>query len=182
MKIYTKTGDQGKTSLYGGERVSKDSVEIDAVGVLDEVSSWLGVIVATSDKSNKIDVKTLQREQHNIFIVSSYIAMIKDAKLRNTYILSDKVVQTLEKEIDNWQNSLKPLKQFILPGGSELASEMFLARTVVRRAERIIIKLNEKYLINQKILKYLNRLSDWMFVLARYQNKQSNVSDILWEK
>jgi len=178
MQIYTKTGDKGKTSLYGGICVDKNDLEIEAVGTLDEVNSWLGLL-SSHNQDAKLS-KILRREQNNIFTIGSYVAMIKDEKMRNKYVLSDKVAQMLEKEIDNWQKTLKPLKQFILPGGDALASEMFLVRTIIRRAERIFVELSEKYQINQEIIRYLNRLSDWMFVLARYQNNQKKILDIVW--
>lgn len=180
MKIYTGFGDKGKTRLYGGEVVNKDHPRIEIYGTLDELNSWLGLIVASESEKNVNDV--LVKIQNNIFNISSIIATpdSKDQdKLKNKL---DKIdFHFIEDFIDKINKKLNPLQNFILPGGSKLSSYYHISRTICRRAERQLIKLFESNEIENEVLIYLNRLSDLLFVLARNANNIKKVDDILWQ-
>jgi cob(I)alamin adenosyltransferase len=179
MKIYTGFGDKGKTRLYGGEVVNKDHPRIEIYGTLDELNSWLGlVIVSESEQAVK---NILTKVQNHIFNISSLIAT-PDEENRNQLKakLNNIEYHFIEEFIDEINAKLTPLQNFILPGGSELSSYYQISRTVCRRAERKIIKQFELNEIENEILIYLNRLSDLLFVLARYANKNKSVDDIIW--
>ena len=180
MKIYTKTGDKGKTSLYGGRRVAKFDERVEAYGTLDELNSYIGIIVAKSEIAELN--KSLNRIQKELFDVGADIATPHDInqKLKQVRV-TDKEVNLLENEIDDWQENLPPLTNFILPGGSEVGSMLHHARVICRRAERRLVLAAEKFEISENAIKYLNRLSDWFFVLARTINKEQNKSEVIWE-
>ena len=179
MKIYTGFGDQGKTRLYGGEVVSKDHPRIETYGTLDELNSWLGLI-NTAEKDTEIS-DTLKKIQTDIFNISSLIACPTDKeRSKLNFKAEDISFQFIEKFIDKINVKLPPLQNFILPGGSQLSSFYHISRTICRRAERKLIQLVEKDEIENKLLVYLNRLSDLLFVLARYANLQNNINDVLW--
>ncbi|MFA6923756.1 MAG: cob(I)yrinic acid a,c-diamide adenosyltransferase [Bacteroidales bacterium] len=173
MKIYTKTGDKGKTSLIGGLRVSKCHHRIDALGSVDELNSWLGLIC--SQKIDKISKNNLFVIQKNLFAIQSALAVgydkSKKIKKPNINFLKENDLNFLEKEIDKIEKKLPALKEFVIPGGNQISSHCHIARTVCRRAERITINLSEKEKVDEFILKYLNRLSDYLFVLARKEFK-----------
>ena len=165
MKIYTKRGDKGETD-FGGKRVSKSSQEIEALGSIDELNSVIGLAIS---KSNAEDIKKyLLTIQNDLHIIASEIACVsKDHKILETDI------QVMEANIDEIEEKLDPLNKFILPGGSENASLLHMARTVCRRAERNLARLDG----HQDLKTYVNRLGDFLFVLARYANRLENVSE-----
>ncbi|MFP4441128.1 MAG: cob(I)yrinic acid a,c-diamide adenosyltransferase [Chloroflexaceae bacterium] len=176
MKIYTKTGDKGETGLFGGERVSKDALRVRAYGEVDELNAMLGV-VRTHGLDPQLDAALIQ-VQNELFVLGSDLATPGEAK----YIprMSEEPVGRLEQEIDQFETELEPLKNFILPGGTPAGAYLHLARTICRRAERSVVTLNSQEMINQAALHYLNRLSDWLFTLARLANTRQGVSDIPW--
>lgn len=178
VKIYTKTGDQGTTSLFGGKRVDKNSARIEAYGSIDELNSLIGTIVA--EKLPADVLKKLTRVQTELFVLGTDLATPADVKVKISRITKTFITR-LEKEIDTLDKVLPKLKNFILPGGGKVGSSLHLARTVARRAERRIVDLANTEKINQNSLAYINRLSDWMFVLARYINKEENVKEVIWK-
>lgn len=177
MKIYTKTGDQGTTALFQGPRVPKNHPNIQAYGTVDELNSVLGLL-RSCKLPEGIDQKIFH-VQNTLFALGSDLATPFDKNAQNRF--SANHVIKLEEEIDHWEQSLEPLKNFILPGGSQAASYAHLARTVCRRAERSTIDLLENGEIHIPCYHYLNRLSDWLFVLARTLNKIEKIQDVPWE-
>ena len=171
-KIYTKGGDSGYTSVVGGKRVKKSSCIIEAIGNVDELNAFLG-FVANYLKSNQKNI--ILNIQNDLFDLGADIATPLNKKKNNIRLKKSQTIY-LEKEIDKINSKLKPLNSFILPGGSEISGLLHLARTINRRCEISIVKLSEKIQINLEILKYINRLSDLLFVLARQTNKK----EILW--
>ena len=180
MKIYTKTGDKGETGLFGGERVPKNSVRIEAYGTVDELNSFIGLtITETADEYVK---KLLLKLQNELFILGSDLATPdteKNKKLNITRV-PEKFSLDAEKAIDQFESKLEPLKNFILPGGSKSASLLHVCRTICRRAERRVVELKRHENINDNIIIFLNRISDLLFVLARYENSVSHIPDIKW--
>ena len=181
MKIYTKTGDHGQTGLYGGGRVSKANLRIAAYGETDELNSLVGLARA---KALRADQPALESIQNDLFNVGAELATPpKNRKaLAASELLAEDRVRWLESEIDRMEASLEPLKTFVLPGGSEASAILHLARTVCRRAERAVVALGKKEKIRPLMIEYLNRLSDYFFVLARFANQQSGVGDVPWTK
>jgi cob(I)alamin adenosyltransferase len=182
MKIYTKTGDKGETSLFGGQRVWKDNLRISAYGTVDELNSVLGISVNEINEKELAEV--IYSIQNDLFTLGSDLAspLEKDNKAITIQRVSNVFVEKLEKLIDNYDSKLPPLKNFIIPGGTRGAGLLHLARTVCRRAEREVIALAKIESINEEIKIYLNRLSDLLFVLARFENFSSNHPDIEWKK
>lgn len=180
MKIYTKTGDRGKTSLFGGERVDKNSARIRAYGDIDELNSQIGLVIA---QKPPVDTsKKLQRIQNELFVLGTDLATPSEVKVKvKVPRVKKSFVTRLEKEIDIWQKKLPEIRNFILPGGSEVGARLHLARAVARRAERAIVDLSNVEKINRNALIYINRLSDWFFVLARYVNKLDNEAETIWK-
>lgn len=177
MKIYTKTGDDGTTGLQGGKRVSKSDLRIIAYGSVDEINSCLGVALAQNLDSDITEL--LMRVQNELFVAGSDLS---DPNLTNTKNrVTDTMIENLEKNIDKFEQELNPLTNFILPGGHKTAAYLHLARTVTRRAETQIVLLSKQEQINVNCQKYLNRLSDLLFVLARIANKRSGVADVIWK-
>ncbi len=178
MKIYTKTGDHGDTSLFGGQRVSKNHSRITAYGTVDELNSIIGIIRA-SDPDPVLE-GMLERIQNELFVLGADLATPPE---KNTRIdrIGDDHVRRLEQDIDTLEEELKPLKSFILPGGSQGAAYLHLARTVCRRAERNIFSCRQFEIVSDEALIFLNRLSDLLFVMARYQNKFKGVRDVVWK-
>jgi len=178
-KIYTKGGDKGKTSLGDGERIFKDHIRIDAIGDVDESNAFIGY----ASQHSKGEVRELlQKIQNNLFDLGADLC-IKDSESTNNKlkVTSDQVL-FLENTIDHYNQSLPSLTSFVLPGGTNLATALHLARTVVRRAERRVVSLSQQEKINPETIKYLNRLSDLLFVLARFSNHQSvDFNDLLWK-
>jgi cob(I)alamin adenosyltransferase len=180
-KIYTKTGDKGTTSLIGGTKVPKSHLRIEAYGTVDELNSYIGLCKdLLSDEAGK---KTLQEIQDRLFTIGSSLACdpIKEPKMRIPD-LKETDITLLEKEIDRMEEQLEPMKNFILPGGHTTLSQLHIARCVCRRAERCCVRLElESLEVEAIIIKYLNRLSDYLFVLSRYTGHQLNISEIPWK-
>lgn len=171
-KIYTKTGDKGKTSLGNSKRVSKAHLRIEAIGLVDEVNAAIGwaITVVTSDIN-----LVLKRIQNDLFDMGADLCMPEGNGLK----ITDEQVVFLEDTLDSYNAHLKPLSSFILPGGSKEAAPLHMARTIARRAERGLVRLDEKTSINPFIIKYINRLSDLLFVFSRFVNNKGE-DDILW--
>jgi len=180
MKIYTKKGDDGTTGLFGGERVTKDSLRVECYGTVDELNSTLGI---ANSEVKTIELNALLTEiQNKLFTVGGQLATPKEKDgLRIVKLVSDDVL-FLENNIDYFEEKLEPLKQFILPGGTKGASLLHFSRSVCRRAERLVTLLTKNENVSNLILVYLNRLSDLLFVLARYENSINQVSDVPWQK
>lgn len=181
MKIYTKTGDAGETGLWGGPRVPKDDLRIRAYGTVDELNSSLGVALteAGADGAQALR-KRLLRIQGELFQLGAEMATPRGKKCA-TALIEDANVKELEREIDEMETQLPELKSFILPGGSKLSAWLHLARTVCRRAERELITLHRQDPQRAEILEYFNRLSDYLFVAARYGNALAKTADVPWE-
>jgi cob(I)alamin adenosyltransferase len=184
MKIYTKTGDLGQTSLFQGKRVFKNDLRCEVYGSVDELNSQLGIVVGQIKKF-KDSQKALLKIQNELFDLGAELATPSDATKDGTspnQSIGDSEIQRLEKEIDQMEKKLKPLRNFILPGGSAGSAGLHLARTVCRRSERSLITLHQKEPVRAQVLIYLNRLSDYLFVMARFINSKSKVKDVLWVK
>ncbi len=179
MKIYTKTGDKGETGLFGGDRVPKDAARIEAYGAVDELNSLIGIVRAL-EPGKKID-RLLQKIQNDLFVVGADLATRKAGKRSLVPRIGRAHVASLEGIIDSLELLLLPLTLFILPGGTVAASYLHYARTVCRRAERSTIRLSRSEEINEHALVYLNRLSDLLFVLARYANHIQKKNETKWE-
>jgi cob(I)alamin adenosyltransferase len=178
LKIYTKTGDKGETSLFGGERVSKDELRIEAYGTVDELNSVVGSARAFNDSAEMDDI--LGEIQYRLFVLGADLATPPGGRNTSVPRISGRDVAFVEKKIDEIEAHLDPLKSFILPGGSKTASLLHLARTVCRRAERLVVSLRKRGETSEETVIYLNRLSDFLFVLARYANKTGKVAETLW--
>jgi cob(I)alamin adenosyltransferase len=177
MKIYTKTGDSGETSLFGGKRVSKADIRVDAYGTIDELNSFLGLLICKID-----DVKSLtllSKIQNNLFVVGGQLATEPEATFKLPEINEEDVTE-LELAIDSMNDYLPALKHFILPGGNEAVSYCNICRTITRRAERIIVCIEDKDDQQKLIVKYVNRLSDYYFVLGRYLGHLSGIEEVIW--
>jgi len=180
MKIYTKTGDQGKTSLIGGTRVLKFHPRIEAYGTIDELNSYIGLIrdhdIAPHFKEILLEI------QDRLFTAESLVALDPASKIEvKLPQLHDSDIELLEKEIDAMNEVLPELSSFILPGGHPVVSYCHVARCVCRRAERLIIRLNQSQTVPDKVIPYLNRLSDYLFVLARRLGKDVNAPETPWK-
>ncbi len=186
-KVYTKGGDKGETSLVGGTRVSKGHLRLEVYGTLDELNSVLGIISAQTakHKGGKFTDEVNQRlhqVQNNLFNLGSQLAC-EDAGMREKLPKANpSLVAGLESDMDAWEAELPPLKNFILPGGGELASFTHLARTICRRSERLAVKLHADAAVDQTVIIFLNRLSDWLFTLARKFNLVGGFPDVAWTK
>jgi len=180
MKIYTKTGDAGETGLFGGTRVSKASLRVEAYGEVDELNSvvgWARVSATTSD----LDA-LLNQIQNDLFEVGAELASTAERKQKSAMPLIDEAqVHALEKAIDQYEEGPPALTSFVLPGGSEQASRFHLARCVCRRAERSIVALDRDDTVRGEVLRYVNGLSDLLFTLARHANHAAGVVDIPWK-
>jgi cob(I)alamin adenosyltransferase len=174
MKIYTKFGDKGKTSLIGGAIVPKNSPRVEAYGSVDELNATLGVAIAFSDSEGL--KSSLLRIQRDLFVIGAGLAT-KGARPKQ---LPPSRIEALEKEIDALWAELPPLNHFILPGGSRTASLLHLARTICRRAERNIIALSQKEAVPPESITYMNRVGDLLFAQARHVNYKKKVPDALW--
>ncbi|MCA9390030.1 cob(I)yrinic acid a,c-diamide adenosyltransferase [candidate division WWE3 bacterium] len=172
VKIYTKTGDRGKTISFDQTPTSKNSLRIHAVGSLDELNSVLGMVISQAENSEI--TRWLKIIQADLFQFGSYLSGKKDE------VMPLRRVNQLEMQIDHWQSELQPLTQFILPGGTILAAQIHYARTVCRRAERHIVAYHETESLPATNLEYINRLSDWLFVLARMVNARGNTAEDTW--
>ena len=180
MKIYTKTGDKGETGLSGGARVPKDALRIEAYGGVDELNSLLGVVRALKPKKRIDDI--LKSIQQDLFILGADLATPNRTKASSIPRIMHSSAVSLEMIIDELELSLTPLDAFILPGGSVVASHLHLARTVCRRTERSVVHLSRSEEVSDDVLVYINRLSDLLFVLARYANVLDKKKEVKWEK
>lgn len=179
-RVYTRTGDAGTTALGGGQRVPKDSLRIEAYGTVDELNSVIGVAVASG-------LDTTMRDQFHViqqvlFNLGSDLCILEEDKER---LLVPKIeprhVEQLEAWMDEWNETLEPLKSFILPGGDLASAQLHVARTVCRRAERLVISLAREEEVGELVIPYLNRLSDFLFVASRHQSRLSGKGDVLWD-
>jgi cob(I)alamin adenosyltransferase len=183
-KIYTRTGDDGETSLLGGRRVRKDDPRIEAIGSIDETNAVLGLVrieLQRSGVAHRGLDDLLTRIQHRLFDLGAELAASGKATPR-AGALDEADVAALESAIDDWEATLSPLTAFILPGGSAVAAQLHLSRCVCRRAERRVVELAASDSIRGELLRYVNRLSDLLFVLARSANAVEGVSDVTWEQ
>jgi len=179
-KVYTKQGDDGSTRLGGGQTVGKDAARIEAYGTVDELNSVLGV--AASQGLDPAVSGPLRRIQNELFHLGSDLCFLEEDK-RDIRVptIEPGHVEALERMIDRMNDELGPLENFILPGGSPGAAHLHHARTVCRRAERLLVALRRREAIHDETLRYLNRLSDALFVLSRYENHKKGVPDVLWD-
>lgn len=179
MKIYTKTGDHGETSIIGG-RVFKDDEQVEAYGTVDEANSIIGVAVSfLSGTEQEQELKEeLEKIQHELFDCGGDLCMKEGSEQKYPYKVKEEMVTFLEEKIDQYMKEAPELERFILPGGTLAAAQFHVARTVVRRAERRVVSLARKQAINPFVRQYLNRLSDYLFALSRIVNSRSGRKDI----
>jgi cob(I)alamin adenosyltransferase len=180
FNIYTKTGDDGTTGLIGGTRVKKYDLRLETYGTIDELNAWIGVVktMVTDERTGN----TLQLIQNKLFVIGSYLATDEEkSDLKKQLPCDGSDIKTLEEEIDFMQNVLPVLTNFVLPGGTTAAAQTHVARTVCRRAERKITELSENVTIEKNIIVFINRLSDFLFVLSRYINHLEDISDTFWQ-
>lgn len=178
MKIYTKGGDLGETSLFGGKRVSKAELRIDAYGTIDELNSYIGLVSDFEESIAHLDF--FLEVQENLFILGSILAASPDKPTLNIPEIKEENIVKVEKQIDLLEEDLPQLQYFILPGGHTKVSQTHIARTICRRAERVTVALNSSESINPLVIQYLNRLSDYLFVYARYLGKSLQVPERSW--
>jgi cob(I)alamin adenosyltransferase len=179
MKIYTKTGDRGDTGLFGGARVSKASERVSAYGDVDELNSVLGVVCTHVADAARLEL--LRKTQNDLFVLGAELAKNPDKELDlGVPLLSEAHIERLERSIDELDATVEPLKTFIVPGGSSGAAFLHLARTTCRRAERSVVHLAQSEPVRPELVRYLNRLSDWLFTLARAENASAGVPDVPW--
>ncbi len=186
-KVYTRAGDKGETSLVGGRRVPKDSQRIVAYGAIDELNSILGVVRAVAAERKRSAatvelVEALARLQNELFDLGSELATPPDGEYEGMWKVSDAEVKELERRIDGCQEILEPLQSFVLPGGGLLGAFLHQARTVCRRAEIEILRLSRAEPVNANAIRYVNRLSDFLFVLSRWIARRSGEPEVLWER
>jgi cob(I)alamin adenosyltransferase len=179
MKIYTKTGDKGQTSLIGGTRVPKYHVRIEAYGTVDELNSWIGLI--RDQEETAIWSKTLTEIQDRLFTIGSSLASDPLKSKMKIPDLKEEDVVFLEQEMDNMNETLPEMRSFVLPGGHTAVSYCHIARCVCRRAERATLRLSETDFVADLIVKYLNRLSDYLFVLSRRLSHDLKATEIPWK-
>ena len=179
MKIYTKKGDGGKTSLLGGKRVAKHHIRIEAYGTVDELNAHLGLL--QSQALLQAYRPQLEAIQHRLFVLGSMLANDPEDSRYQPPELVENDVKMLEEAIDEMEQQLSPLSNFVLPGGSSMNAYAHLARCVCRRAERRVVALSEDSEVSEMTIRYLNRLSDWLFVLARVCSKLEGVDELIWK-
>lgn len=184
MKIYTRTGDAGSTGLFGGPRVSKDDARIEAYGTVDELNAALGCVrsvVAGGGFDETLD-RQVEQVQHELFSIGAELATPNPDE-HGLRVIGTTHVARIESWIDDHESGLSPLKQFILPGGTHAASILHLARAICRRAERRVVTLGDQegVEISDAVIVYLNRLSDYLFVLSREANSQAGIADVPWK-
>ena len=177
MKIYTRTGDRGQTSLFGGARVAKNDARIEAYGTIDELSSHLGVARTTLLPADVAAI--LHQVQVDLFEVGAHLASPGTSRFPG---VEPARIDELEQAIDAMERELAPLTSFILPGGSSTAAHLHVARTVCRRAERLVVALQDQSPATVSTIAYLNRLSDYLFVAARFANQRAGVEDVPWKR
>jgi cob(I)alamin adenosyltransferase len=183
-RIYTRLGDVGETSLAGGQRTAKDALRVEAYGAVDELSAFLGCARVTLEQSGaRLDAlgRIAERVQHELFNLGSMLATPPGCVQPRQPQVTDAEVRQLEREIDRMNESLPALTSFVLPGGSRLASELHVCRTVCRRAERRVVALGRREEVPEEAVRYLNRLSDAMFVWSRWANLVLGSAEVLWQ-
>lgn len=178
MKIYTKKGDKGYTSLIGGTRVKKSHLRIDTYGTVDELNSYIGLVRDFIDRKDEREL--LKEIQDRLFTIGASLAADPEKSKMKIPDLLESDITMLEQEIDRMNEELPPLKNFILPGGHPVVSYCHIARCVCRRAERLAVKLKEKEFVDEKVVQYLNRLSDYLFVLGRHQGHLLKAEEVAW--
>lgn len=182
MKIYTKTGDTGDTSLLGGKRIKKNCIEMHAIGEVDELNASIGVLISLLEVDGSDDVQSrLVHVQHRLFTIGANLAAVQTDLIHVPQLKEDDVVE-LEQWIDAMEIELPELTQFILPGGDKAAAQSFFARAICRRAERQVVELSQTASLDSLLQKYINRLSDTLFVLGRWINVKQGVVEEKWEK
>ena len=177
-KVYTLTGDKGTTALVGGKRVNKDDARVEAYGTIDDLNAHLGLL-AHNTKLDEDMPKLIRKIQNKLFNIGAYLAT---ENATEPFGLTQDDVALLEKRIDEMDAGLPPMQGFILPGGSRLSALCDICRTITRRAERRVVTLSHTATVHPLVLQYLNRLSDFFFVFARFNNIQNQVEEIYWEK
>jgi cob(I)alamin adenosyltransferase len=182
-RIYTRGGDRGFTSLVGGQRVPKESLRIDAYGTVDELNACVGLAVLSASEQAGLEplARILTRIQHELFNLGSILATLPEDVSPKQPRITDREVKQLEREIDEFNEPLPPLRSFVLPGGTRLNAELHLCRTVCRRAERLVTQLSREQTVSAESLQYLNRLSDALFVWSRWVNVQLGAPETLWK-
>lgn len=179
--VYTRTGDKGTTSLIGGQRVSKAHARLEAYGTIDELNSFLGLMRSYMPEGD--DSHFVLKVQHHLFSVGAYLATdTTTTELRSEGIIRHELIEEMEREIDTVDASNPPLRSFIIPGGNKAASVCHVCRTVCRRAERRILALQSDCEVDDNVISYINRLSDYLFVLSRKLNNLERNEEILWDK
>ena len=180
MKIYTRTGDDGETGLFGGDRVPKTDLRVEAYGTIDEANAAIGVARAAGLSASADDL--LRTIQDELFVVGAELACApgKESKLR-LQLVDDKATERQEQAMDDLEATLPPLKEFVLPGGSPGSAALHLARTIARRAERAVLAAGAESPLRPELLRYVNRLSDLLFVMARAENQRANAPDVPWK-
>ena len=179
MKIYTKTGDRGTTSLIGGTRLSKAHVRIDAYGTVDELNSYIGLL--GDQPVNEKRKEILKEIQDRLFTIGSHLASESDKSKRILPDLLEEDIVLLEKEMDSIDGQVEPLRAFVLPGGHQSVSFGHVARTVCRRAERAVIHLQQGEEVENIVIRYLNRLSDYLFMLCRIMTHELGIDEVTWK-
>jgi len=179
MKIYTKTGDKGQTSLIGGTRVLKSDQRIEAYGTVDELNSYIGLLRDQAININRKDI--LIEIQDRLFTIGASLASDPEKSKVKIPDLFETDIELLEKEMDRMDSLLPPMKFFVLPGGHQSVSFCHVARTVCRRTERLVIRLSQNEFVDDLVIKYINRLSDFIFVLSRLMAQELNAEEIPWK-
>ncbi len=179
MKIYTKTGDRGETGLLGGDRIAKDSLRIECIGVIDELNAYAGICITSLED---VEIRErLIRIQNHLFDIGAELACPPGGKFDLTSVISDDIAQ-LESEIDTMDQELPALKSFILPGGCPGAANLHYLRAICRRAERQLLALHRINSVRNELIMYVNRLSDWIFCSSRLANLRAGVDEQKWSK
>ena len=178
-KVYTRTGDAGQTSLVSGTRVDKDDVRVEAYGTIDELNSNLGVLLHSTKLDNPEVIAIVRKAQNKLFNIGGYLANDKADKL---YGVTQEDVAELERMMDQMNEIIPPAQGFVLPGDTRLSAQADRCRTITRRAERRVVTLAKVAPIDPLVLEYINRLSDFFFVFARFNNIQNQVEEIYWDK
>ena len=181
-KVYTLTGDKGTTALVGGSRVAKNDIRVEAYGTIDELNANIGLLAHNS----KLDIPGMHelifKVQNKLFNIGAYLATPQTSDTDPVYGLSQDDIEMIEQKIDELDEQLPPMRGFILPGGTRLSALCDICRTVTRRAERRVVALAAEQPVNPLVLKFLNRLSDFFFIFARFNNITNQVEEILWDK
>lgn len=178
MKIYTRTGDEGNTSLFGGKRVLKSDLRINTYGTIDELNAWIGVLRDQEVNARRLDF--FVQIQDRLFTIGSILATEPGNTKVKIPSLNEGDILQLENEIDAMDKALPPMRHFVLPGGHPAVSFGHVARTVCRRAERLVIELHHTETVNPDVIKYLNRLSDYLFVLCRMMAQDTGITETPW--